>query len=205
MEISQHLHQSLNSELQQPVSKLPVTGDDSRFAEALKEPKIIHGTKESLNEALRLVMVKVGLRAGNWPDDMETAILINHICTNYGNHTASEIRLAFDMAMAGKLNLDAKEVICYENFSCLYFSLIMNAYRLWAKIAYDLLPAEPVKQLPAPEDKEKFMSDWLAEVKEKYLTGLYQLELLPLTVFDWAYTRGLITYEKKLYFLQAKE
>lgn len=33
------------------------------------------------------------------------------------------------MAIDGKLSVDAK---CYENFSCAYFSEIMNAYRLWS-------------------------------------------------------------------------
>lgn len=78
-------------------------------------------------------MVKVGLRATNFPNALEKEILLKHIQENYGGHTVAEIRLAFEMAIAGKLEVDAN---CYENFSCLYFSNVMNAYRKWAKEEY---------------------------------------------------------------------
>lgn len=73
-------------------------------------------------------MVKIGLRANNWPTDEEKLLLQQHIVRFYGNHTLDEIRLAFDMAITGRLDVQAN---CYENFSCLYFSTIMNAYRQW--------------------------------------------------------------------------
>jgi hypothetical protein len=100
---------------------------------ALQSPKIITATAEDISQALRYVMVKVGLRATNFPNALEKEILLKHIQENYGGHTVAEIRLAFEMAIAGKLEVDAN---CYENFSCLYFSNVMNAYRKWAKEEY---------------------------------------------------------------------
>ena len=77
-------------------------------------------------------MVKVGLRGSNFPDGAEKALLLAHVNLNYGNHTPEEIRLAFDLALSAKLGLDIADVKCYESFSCLYFSTIMNAYRIWS-------------------------------------------------------------------------
>ena len=74
------------------------------------------------------------MRANNLPDDLEKQILINFIQSNYGGHTVSEIRLAFELALNGQLEIT--EVKCYENFSVLYFSSIMNAYRLWSAQEY---------------------------------------------------------------------
>jgi len=122
----------------QHASKLPVT-----FEQAIKGAKV----KDDLNglkESLRLIMVKIGLRAQNWPDDLEKAVLLEHIATNYGNHTTDEIRLAFDMAIADRLDIDT--VNCYENFSCVYFSGIMNAYRKWASVQHKEI--KPVLTLP---------------------------------------------------------
>ncbi len=121
------LLQSLNLAPAKHELSVPANGD---LTLALNNPKVLNLPLEALKQTLRGIIVKIGLRAANWPNDMEKAILINHILKEYGNHTLEEIKLAFDMAIAGKLEV---EVNCYENFSCLYFSNIMNAYRDWAK------------------------------------------------------------------------
>jgi hypothetical protein len=92
-------------------------------------------------------MVKLGLRAQNLPNDLEKLVLVQHIQENFGGNNLDEIRLAFDMAIAGKLDLKSDEVKCYENFSCVYFSLIMNAYRKWSAEEYRQV-AMKVEPLP---------------------------------------------------------
>ena len=128
-----------------PVSRNLEPGELELF-NSLKGVRICKGPVSSLNEILRFIMVKVGLRAQNIPNKEETAVLIEHILKNYGNHTVKEIKIAFDMAISGKLDLDRKEVICYENFSCLYFSTIMNAYRSWSKEVLDHVSRETPEQ-----------------------------------------------------------
>lgn len=91
---------------------------------------IYRASIDELKQVLRLVMVKVGLRSTNWPQDEEKAILIDHIITEFGGNRIDEIKLAFDMAISGKLDID--DVNCFENFSCAYISKIMIAYRNWA-------------------------------------------------------------------------
>lgn len=121
--------QVVKQELQrQESSRLPV-GDTERLSVALTDQKVMWAPIETLKEVLRWVMVKIGLRANNFPADQEKELLIEHIYKNFPGFTCSEIKLAFEMAIAGKLIV---EVNCYENFSCLYFSNIMNAYKKWA-------------------------------------------------------------------------
>lgn len=120
-------------------SNVPKSGDELKFEVALKEPRIRQVSEESLKGVLRYVMILVGLRAQNYPDDIEKQILLNFIGENYGGHTPAEIKLAFEMAITRKLDVEAK---CYENFSVTYFVSIMEAYREWAR--------DQVKRLPAP-------------------------------------------------------
>src|SRR5580765_7410197 len=119
-------------ELQQQEIKQPKTGDELGFLAARNGLPISKVSEALVREALRYCMFKVGLRSSNFPEGAEKILLLNHIIGHYGNHTADEIRLAFDMALSAKLGLDISDVKCYENFSCAYFSTIMNAYRAWA-------------------------------------------------------------------------
>ncbi len=86
--------------------------------------------EEDIKQVLRYAMVLVGLRGNNMPTEEEKYVLLNFIRSNFGNQTPEEIKLAFDWAVSGKLNIDAK---CYENFSCEYFGRIMNAYIDYAR------------------------------------------------------------------------
>ena len=111
-----------------------------------KSGRVNERPQEDLKQALRLVMLKVGLRAANLPNDEERQVLIDHVLKYYGNHTPEEIKYAFDLALTDKLELEKSEVTCYENFSCLYFSTIMNAYRKWFNNEWKQGRVETVKQ-----------------------------------------------------------
>lgn len=87
--------------------------------------KIQYASEKEIKGVLKYVMVKIGLRAANWPSDEEKAVLLVHIIEHYGDNTIEDIKTAFDMAITGQVDVDAN---CFENFSCLYFSKIMNAY-----------------------------------------------------------------------------
>lgn len=133
-------------------------------------------------------MVKLGLRSANWPNEEEKVVLISHIVSNYGNHTVKEVLLAFEMAIAGKLGVDPTT---YENFSCLYFSEIMNAYREWAKVAYKV----NIKEIPMIEQKEDLgemaMQAWYDDVKQRVIAGM-DYHLIPLMLYDFLDKKGLI-------------
>lgn len=112
-------------------------GEANNLIEALQtSDKIAQANTEDIVKVLRLAMVKVGLRANNLPSKEETAVLLDHIRTHYAGNTVAEIRLAFEMAITGKLDLKPEDVKTFENFTCAYFSTIMNAYRAWSAVEY---------------------------------------------------------------------
>lgn len=177
------------AELQKTEWKQPVSGNESTFILALSNPVIRKSTIEEIKQVLRYAMVKIGLRENNFPTDEEKQILIAHIISEYGNHTPQEIQLAFDMAIADRLDL--KEVNCYENFSCLYFSTIMNAYRKWAKETYSLLKKDKPMQLIeenkvlSDEEKAEWLMDWKAMPE-------INIELIPLLFYDFITEKKII-------------
>lgn len=169
-------------------------GDENRFIESLGVKTIIKQPVESIKEVLRLIMLKVGLRAVNLPNDEEKAVLIAHIVTEYGNHTLEEIKLAFDMAISGKLNLEQKDITCYENFSCLYFSNIMTAYRIWAKEVYKFI--KPVSKMIEEKKSIEYdeMIEWINEWASK---ENIDIELIPLQFYDFLVGANLLAIPNK--------
>lgn len=107
--------------------------------------------EEDIKQVLRYAMVLVGLRSNNMPSEEEKFVLLNFIRSNFGNQTPEEIKLAFEWAVSGKLNIDAK---CYENFSCEYFGRIMKAYIDYARQETITVAQveEVVKEIPSDAD-----------------------------------------------------
>ena len=110
--------------------------------------------EEDIKEVLRYSMLLVGLRGNNLPTEEEKFVLTNFVKSNFGNQTPEEIKIAFEMAVAGKLQVDAK---CYENFSCEYFGRIINAYLEFARQEIKNLPKpiEQVKEKPSDQELKK--------------------------------------------------
>jgi hypothetical protein len=111
--------------------------------------------EEDIKQVLRYAMVLVGLRSNNMPSEEEKFVLLNFIRSNFGNQTPEEIKLAFDWAVSGKLNIDAK---CYENFSCEYFGRIMNAYIEYSRQELKTVPKEVEVQKELPSDADLKMA-----------------------------------------------
>jgi len=137
-----------------------------------------------MEAALRWCMLKVGIRANNLPGQEESLILFHHIVSYYGGHTIGEMKLAFDMAIAGQLELEDKEVNPYESFDCRYVSRIMNAYRIWSKQVYQqhIQETEKFLELPSPGN-----TDWREQVQkalEDFLLDKYNPRLWPAEMYD---------------------
>lgn len=166
-----------SSALQKQESKEPKTGDEKSFAVALKSKKIIHCQLEEVKEVLRYVMVKVGLRAQNFPNDLEKLILFEHIAKYYGGHHVEEIKVAFDLAITGQLDFpDGESANCYENFTCRYFSSVMNAYQKWAAQVHRTV-IEPKMEVPeqkinTDEELDNFLRQAVQTQYFAYLKGM---------------------------------
>jgi len=108
--------------------------------------------EKELKQVLRYSMLLVGLRANNMPTEEESFVLINFIKLNFGNVTLAEIKLAFDMAVAGKLSIDAK---CYENFSCEFFGRIMARYLEFSAQETRIISQRVVEDEPLPKPSQE--------------------------------------------------
>lgn len=147
---------------------------------AIQHKRKAQDDRELLIDALLGIMNKLGIRAQNLPGPEDFNVLVQHVVSNFGKHTVPEILLAFDMALAGQLPVEAN---CYENFSCLYFSGIMNAYREWAAEAYKHVVKDAPKALPQPNEdiSDEAMEKWLQETKDQKLP----VDFMPPQLYEW--------------------
>lgn len=149
--------------------------------------------EDRVKGALRYAMLLVGLKAQNLPSEKEKEVLVSFILDKYGYHTAEEIKLAFDMAVAGELTVDP---VCYENFSPIYFAKIMNAYRAWVEsehrkgAAGNVRKDEPLKELPAGE--VDWSDTWQGLIQSAETVAIYRV-FIPTAVFDWLERKGILT------------
>lgn len=117
-----------------------------------KQGQTLRVTNEKdLKQVLRYSMLLVGLRANNMPTEEESFVLINFIKTNFANVTIAQIKMAFDMAVAGKLGVDAK---CYENFSCEFFGRIMARFLEYSAEETRIISQRVVEDEPLPKPSE---------------------------------------------------
>jgi hypothetical protein len=131
------------------------SGLANAIIEAQSHHTLRQSDEEEIKQALRYAMLFVGLRGNNLPSEEEKYVLLKFIKSNFGNQTPQEIVLAFEYAVAGKLNVDAKS---YENFSCEYFSRIMNAYIEFARSETKLVVKEIEAPKPIPSQADLKMS-----------------------------------------------
>lgn len=181
---------------------MPLKTSEDKFIATLNGTKISIAPQEEIKQVLRLIMMKLGLRSHNIPTDEEKFVLISHIIENFGGHTCEEIKLAFELAMAGRL--DIKDINCYENFSCAYFSKIMSAYRDWAAEEYKYVRAKRLAEKYLIEEKKEIsdeeMQEWVNEWEIK-IPSIKNFLLIPYQFYDWLERKEMID----LYVEQKKE
>ena len=161
------------------------SGSTVTILKAQSKIPIRRRSEEDLKEVLRYVMVLVGLRGNNMPTDEEKYVILNFIRLNFGNQTPEEIRLAFEYAISGKFEIDAK---CYENFSCEYFGRIMKAYIDFSRNEVKVKPKEIEEAKPVPsEDELKKMAIENANFHRKMVSDFE----LGKSQFNWKSLGGL--------------
>jgi hypothetical protein len=136
-------------------------------------------------------MLLVGIRAKNMPVGEEIDVLIDFIERNFGNHTPEEIKMAFNMAVSGRLTLGKEGANCFENFSCEYFGKIMAAYRNWANTE--------IKQIPAEVDETNLLeappADWSnvwEDILEAAREGNINSKIVSAVICDWLVEKGCL-------------
>lgn len=133
----------------QGLKQLKTIDHEDTFSLALNDQRLAQTGESGLKNALQYVFALVGLRSV--PVGPEKEFLHQYILKNYAGHTPAEIQLAYDMAVQGQLDLDPRDVRCYENFSVIYFATIMRAYRSWAVEQARKLERQSDPPPPTPE------------------------------------------------------
>jgi hypothetical protein len=190
MEI-QEINKAIQHLSQEPATqehKVLSTGDPVLF-KALQGQQIRHMTDNTrIENALKYAMSISGIRASNLPSPEEKGIILSFIRRNFGGHTSSELYLAFDMAVAGKLDVDA---VAYENFSCEYISRIMTAYRQWAAEEKKQIIMPKVEQKQLNEGEVDWTDQWNTCIAHAAIDALNEL-YIPTDIYDWLEKRGEI-------------
>lgn len=133
-------------------------------------------------------MLLVGIRPHNLPPPEETAILFAHIMKYYSGHTVAEIRLAFEMAVSGQLDIDEKDVKAYENFSTIYFSQIINSYRRWAAQEFK----QNIKAIEPPPTQRIFTEQELEDGAREDVERQYQMFLKRIELKSTEFNRSIL-------------
>ncbi len=150
---------------------------DFEIAKAFEGVKIIAATQVDITEMMMYVYTVSGLISH--PNDAQRLVLKDFILKEFKNVTTQEVRLAFQLAMAGKLDCETKH---YENFSCQYFAQIVNAYKKNA-IQVRSMMKEEVPELPPPkiEPEENYLY-WENEIESGQAT---KFEFIPQSIYDY--------------------
>lgn len=156
---------------------------NSELDRAIIGKKVAISDTEEISDTLKHCMALIGVRAANLPTIEEKTFLIEFIKRNFGGHTCEEIKLAFEMAASGRLEVDSRH---FENFSCEYVGRILTAYRGWAKNVY-VPKKEEVKELPPTQtDWGKVWADYKERAKTQDIYGM----IIILPVIDWLELNG---------------
>ena len=102
--------------------------------------------------------MSLGIVGTNAPSGYMIASIVETIRLNHARLTIKELKLAFDMAAAFKLNFDPKT---YQNFSPLYVNELLQAYKKWSSEAYKMLRPQ------GDQEAEQEKSDWTYRIYER--------------------------------------
>jgi len=96
---------------------------DNAIAEAFKGNKLNLVSPITLKENLAYIFTLLGFT--KYPDTQEMVVIEDFIRTSYPLFTVEEFRLAFKMAVQGKLDCSTEH---YEKFSPKFIGQVMSAY-----------------------------------------------------------------------------
>lgn len=117
---------------------------------------------EPIKQSLRYIFALIGLKAENLPSELQKTVLIDFIKTEMKQFNTEEMKLAFRMAAAQKLNVDLTH---YQNFNAVYLSDVMNAFQTMRNSALkefnQQMKANEKPIEPTPELKRKLFWEFV--------------------------------------------
>lgn len=136
------MKRSLNGE----ISKIK----ENRNGVKVRDINLPHtATENPLIQTFRYLIILLGIREHNIPSESQKLVLYNYVVSNMGKYTCEEIRTAFEMAVAGRMNVDPNS---FQSLDSVFFSRIMNSYSEYIhKKGYNKTEQE---EKPEPTEKE---------------------------------------------------
>jgi len=140
---------------------------DKQIAESFEGEKLRDIETIKLKQALAYIFQLIGL--SKYPDNEEFMIIDEYIRTSYPFFTINELKIAFKLAVQGKLECNCDH---YERFSPKYISQILNAYKSKANdVRKQIKPPKPEMPIPQLTDDEIVLftqNDWLNGKKDDF-------------------------------------
>lgn len=113
--------------LQTWIGDVAETPEQIKLANAVNEARLSQMSVEQIKEPLSSLIALWNLTIGKREELLPQIIVLigKYVIEYYPQLTLSEIKLAIDLSVMGKLNVGAE---CYDNFSPMYVSKILNSY-----------------------------------------------------------------------------
>ncbi len=116
-----------------PDGKRPVVSTAQSIVNAQQAPLLANGPDDKLKEALRYIMVVLGLSASDVPDEVEKAVLMEVLTEQYGTRlTTEDLKMAVKMGVAGTIvSDDGKPIdtsLYGKRFSVAYLQRFIGPY-----------------------------------------------------------------------------
>lgn len=153
---------------------------------ALSGILISEASDKLLAEKMAMVYLLLGLRGKHLPSELEASVIFSYLRTEYGHKTLDELGLAFRLAIKGELDLKPEDVKVYDQFTVLYLSTIMEAYRKWLLKQNQTVPE---KKLELPAATEKLTDDEILDYTRKAYQATNNPLLIPKGVWRIVKTR----------------
>jgi hypothetical protein len=188
MEIQKHLAQPLQvSNEWQPLKSGYIV--DNEILKSFNGDKLNIVSPITLRENLAYIFTLLGFK--NYPDKEEMAIIEDFIRTSYPLYTIQEFRIAFKMAVQGKLDCSTEH---YEKFSPKFIGQIMLAYTKKAnevrKIAKPITNEIEPPKLTDQDIVSFTQKEWLESPKNDF-NRVFNAE----KVFDILLKQGKLKFE----------
>lgn len=143
-----------------------------------KGSKLIQDSSdEEIKQALAKIFLLVGLRKQHFPNGFELDFIVSNIRKLYPHRTIFDLTNAFELGLRKEIDV---ELNCYDQFTLIYLSNIMDAYRKYLVNAYNELPVEQPKQIEYTISKEEKLADIEEFSKTECAFGM-----IPRYIYEW--------------------
>lgn len=154
-----------------------------------KQSKLLHDcSDDEIKQALAKIFLMIGLRKQHFPNGFELDFIVSNIRKLYLHRTIFDLTNAFELGLRKEIDV---ELNCYDQFTLIYLSNIMDAYRKYLVSAYNELPDEQPKQIEYKMTKEEKLADI-----EDFGTTECAFGMIPGYIYDWIIELGLIVLDE---------